>query len=402
MKLRILYIDGDGPFGGASRSLFETVNVLRNIDNVEPYFFSTAGTASELYKKIAKDIVEVRGMPKFDNTRYGYYRGLRWLIILREIINFPFMLFGLFKAKKKWDKFDVIHVNEFVYIIPALFAKWLFKAPLAVHVRALARNDNSKRTQWINFIFKSKVDAIIAIDGNVRATLPASLPVFIINNSFTPKHGVTDSRIEEKIQNLRSESLKVGFVGNLHRSKGVFEIIEAAKILKNKEVNVDFLIVGGETTSTNKIKYWLLSKLGFAQNALKDMEAIVENENLSGFFHLLGPTLNISYIYEHLDVLLFPSHFDTPGRPVFEAGFFGVPSIVAVSNPMPDTFMDGITGIAIPRENPKKLADAILYFLNNPIELKNMGKNAKELAEKNFSPMMNAKKILGVYNEHCK
>jgi len=399
MKMKILYIDGDGPFGGASRSLFEAVDVLQYAD-VEPYFFSTAGTASELYKKIAKDIVEVRGMPKFDNTRYGYYRGLRWLIVLREIIFFPFMLSGLYKARKKWGGFDIIHVNEFVYIIPALLAKWLFKAPLVVHVRALAKKDNSKRTQWMNRLFKNKVDAIVAIDGNVRATLPRELNVHIINNSFTPKYGMSDARIEERIQSVRRNSLKVGFVGNLHRSKGVFEIVDAARILKSMHVNVDFFIVGGETEYANKIKYWVLSKLGFAQNVLKDLEKIVNDENLLEI-HFFGPTLNISYIYDRLDVLLFPSHFDTPGRPVFEAGFFGVPSIVAVTNPMPDTFIDGVTGIAIPKESPEKLAEAIFYFFNNPSKLEEMGRNAKKLAEKNFTPMANARKLLDVY-KYCK
>ncbi|MBI6567800.1 glycosyltransferase, partial [Pseudomonas synxantha] len=186
MAIKILYIDGDGPLGGASRSLFEAVKNLPS-GEVDPYFFVSRGTALKFYTQVAKDLITVRGMTKFDNTRYGYYRGARWLILLRELFNFPFMLLGLLQAKRKWKKFDIIHVNEFVYIVPGLLAKWLFGAQLVVHVRALSRADeHSWRVRTINKIFERYVDKVIAIDGNVRATLSPVMPVCIINNSFTP------------------------------------------------------------------------------------------------------------------------------------------------------------------------------------------------------------------------
>ena len=43
-KIRVLYIDGDGPFGGASRSLFEAVRALPD-GTVAPYFVASRGTA---------------------------------------------------------------------------------------------------------------------------------------------------------------------------------------------------------------------------------------------------------------------------------------------------------------------------------------------------------------------
>ena len=60
-----------------------------------------------------------------------------------------------------------------------------------------------------------------------------------------------------------------------------------------------------------------------------------------------------------MDVLCFPSHYDAPGRPIFEAAFFGVPSIVAVRNPRPDTLVDGETGLAIRPHDADELAEAI-------------------------------------------
>jgi len=107
--------------------------------------------------------------------------------------------------------------------------------------------------------------------------------------------------------------------------------------------------------------------------------------------------LDIKYVYDRLDVLLFPSHFDAPGRPVFEAGFSSVPSVVAAENPTPDTFIPNETGLAIPARNPQALADAIAFLYDNPEERVRMGRNANELARQNFMPDTNAKKLLTIY-----
>ncbi|SPO65735.1 glycosyltransferase [Pseudomonas sp. JV241A] len=400
MPIKVLYIDGDGPMGGASRSLYEVVSRFP-ADTVSSYFVASSGTATNFYKRVAVDLVETRGMSKFDNTRYGYYRGGRWLILLREFFYFPFMLVALLRAKKKWRSVDVIHVNEYVYILPALIAKLLFRAPLVVHVRALARvQADSRRVRLLNFVFSRWVDAIVAIDGNVRVTLPATLPVHIVNNSFSPSaSNAPTAEFVKKFDGLRNNTLKVGFVGNLHLSKGVLEIAQAAKILRDEGYQIDFVMVGGGTLEDKGAKAWLLAKFGFAQNFGSELQSLLERDQMDECFHLFGPTLDIKYVYDRIDVLLFPSHFDAPGRPVFEAGFSSVPSIVAVENPSADTFVPNHTGLAIKARDANALAEAIAYFNDNPEERKRMGDNARQLALQNFTPETNAKKLLDIYSD---
>lgn len=398
MTIKILYIDGDGPFGGASRSLFEAVRALP-AGAVEPYFVASRGTALDFYRQVAKDVVETRGMTKFDNTRYSYYRGVRWLVLLREIFYIPFTVAALWTARRQWKQVDLIHVNESVYIIPALFTKLIFRAPLVVHVRSLARKDaGSVRTRWLNATLAREADAVVAINENTRASLPDELPVDVIQNSFTAKRAPKpDPLIIGKLGALRPGSLKVGFVGNLHHSKGLFDILEAAKLIRQAGRDVEFLIVGGVTLVDKGLKAWLLARAGLAQNVQVELAERVEREGLSDCFHLLGATLDIKCVYDRLDVLLFPSHYDAPGRPVFEAAFSSVPCIVSVSNPRADTLVHGETGLAIPAQNPAKLAEAILYFADNPDQVQRMGANAKQLAEYNFDPVTNARKLLAVY-----
>jgi len=397
--MRVLYIDGDGPFGGASRSLFEAVRALP-AGSVDAFFVAARGTALDFYRQVATGVVTTRGMTKFDNTRYSRYRGVRWLILLREVFHFPFTIAALLQARGRWKHVDVIHVNEAVYIVPALIAKWIFGAPVVVHVRSLQHVDpRSLRGRWLNRRLARDAAAIVAINENTRATLPAELHVDVIQNSFTAKRAPQpDPDIISKLDRLRPTSLKVGFVGNLHFSKGLFELLEAAKLLKHSGHDIEFLIVGGVTMTDRGLKAWMLDKAGLAQNVEAELARRVTEEGLDDTFHLLGATLDIKCVYDRMDVLCFPSYYDAPGRPVFEAAFSSVPSIVCVDKPRSDTLVHGETGLAIPARDVNALADAILHFARSRGEVQRMGGNALRLAESNFDPATNARKLLAVYS----
>lgn len=399
MTIRVLYICGIGPFGGSSRSLYEAIKAMPN-ESVEAYFIGVHGSALPFWEEVATDIVATIGLTGFDNSRYSHYRGMRWLVLLRELFYLPFTLVAILRAKRRWGHVDVIHVNEIIGIVQLLIAKSVFRAPIVVHVRSLLRvEEKSLRCRWLNARLVHDVDAVVAIDENVRATLPAEADVDVIHNSFTPKRAPQpDQMILGQLESLRSTSLKIGFIGNLQQCKGLFDLLQAAKIVLAAGRDVEFVIVGGVNRPDRGLNAWLLGKLGLAQSVQSDlMEEIVRHE-LSDSFHLLGATNDIQCVYERIDVLCFPSHLDAPGRPVFEAAFSSVPSITAVTNPRPDTLVPGETGLAVPGQDPEKLAEAILYFADNPSEIARMGANAKRLAERNFDPRTNAAKLLAVYS----
>ena len=397
--MKVLYIDGVGPFGGASRSLYEAMRAMPP-GAVDAYFLIQRGTVLPYYGELARDVIATRGLTRFDNTRYGHYRGARWLIVLRELFHLPYTLIALIRARRRWGTVDLIHANEITEIVPLLFARFLFRAPTVVHVRSLTQNDPaSRRTRWLHSRLRHSVSAVVAIDANVRSTLPADVPVDIIHNSFAPvRSGQADASMLQRLETLRSTSLKVGFVGNLHHSKGLFDLLEAARIIHTARDNVDFVVVGGTTRRDTGPKGWLLRSFGFAQNVEDELRKKITEYGLTQRFHLLGPTPDIQRVYESLDVLCFPSHLDAPGRPVFEAAFSSVPCIAAIGQPMPDTLIDGETGIAIPGKSPDRLAAAILHFANDRREVERMGANARRLAEANFSPTKNARKLYDVYD----
>lgn len=393
----MLYIDGVGPFGGASRSLFEAVRALRPI-GVEPYFLATRGTSIDFYRTEAAELIATRGLSRFDNTLYSHYRGKRWLVLLRETFLLPSTGVALLRARRQWRDFDVIHVNEILELGPAILAKRIFGAPLVVHVRSVQNNDpSSRRYQAICDLLRRHADAVIAIDENVRLSLPSDIAVDVIHNGFTPQTADRDLKMIARFEQLRPSSLKVGFVGNLHHSKGLFEMLEAAKRLQAQGVDFDMVLVGGTTISDVGLKARAIRAAGLAQNVRQQLEQRATELGVADRIHFFGPTRDITSVYDRIDVLCFASHYNAPGRPVFEAAFSGVPSITAVTEPRSDTLRPYETGIAISPRDSAQLANAVRYFAERRQEVTRMGGNARALAEANFDPRKNAQALLDIY-----
>jgi len=319
---------------------------------------------------------------------------------LRELYYAPFTLFAIIKARLKWRSIDIMHINEITMLLPIILSKLIFCKPVVVHCRTLQRRDNKFRYHLIKFILKHLSGIIIAIDSTVKDTLPNDLNVKVIHNGLLPDLNIYSSG--EWNFDFPKRNLNVGMVGNLLPVKGVYEFIEAAKICIEKGRDINFIIVGDNPYKVRGIKGMLLRKLGFRVDVKSDIKRLIQEYAIKDYVRLIGFRSDLKGVYENIDILCFPSHINAVGRPVFEAAFFKVPSIVAITNPKKDTIINKETGLCIPLKNPKALADAIEYFYLNRREIKRMGEMAYRLAQSNFNICKNAKQILESYKELIK
>jgi glycosyltransferase involved in cell wall biosynthesis len=395
--MKILYIHPIGSFGGASRSLLELLRVLPR--QLKPCVICPKGQVSKIFKENNIETIDCQGITQFDNTLFSHYKGWRWLILLREAFYFYSTVESLLRAKSQWGVFDQIHANELTTIPSAIIAKLLFKVPLVMHVRSLQKPmDIGLRGKLLRKLIERYVDQLVAIDSTVRASLPTSLPVQIVRNGFTATAlpVLTDVLCVEKLF-TKDRPLRVGCVGGLLKLKGVYDFVEAARICKQAGLAVEFILVGENPRELRGIKGYLIKLFGFAADARTDLNNMIREYNLNELVKIVGFTHNVKAIYESIDLLCFPSHLNACGRPVFEAAFSHVPSIVAVENPQEDTILHGQTGICIPAKDPKAIADAVAFFYTNPVELMRMGKAAYLLATKNFDISLNASKMNDIY-----
>lgn len=389
MPISVLYIHHAGAFGGASRSLVELIRGFPR-GAVEPLVVTQRGSAASFFAATGAQVLETPGISQFDNTRFGHYRGLRWLVLLREIWYAPFTLAALLHARKLWKNVAIVHVNEVVALLAVVLAKRLFRKPVVVHVRSVQRaSAGSLHARLVARVLERHASAVICIDRTVRTSLPAALPCEIVHNSFTPD-ALEPRRTDQ-------QRLRVGLVGNLLPFKGALEFIEAARICRDRRLDVEFIVVGSNTRRLEGVRGRLLQAAGFARDVESELREFIDRHRLGDRVQLTGFVADVGRIYSRLDVLCFPSYLDAVGRPVYEAACYKVPGIVAMSNPQPDTFVHGETGLCIPSHDPAALADAIAYFHDRRSEVRRMGEAAYRLASEQFDARKNAERVLAIY-----
>jgi glycosyltransferase involved in cell wall biosynthesis len=395
-RLRALYLHPAAAYGGASKSLIELFEQLRTM-GVEGTVLTPRGSASIAFDKAGLQIETVKGLSQFDNTRYGHYRRQRWIILLRELFLLPFSLLGLWRIRHQY--FDLIHVNEITLLPLGLIAKWMFHIPMVVHVRSLQRKPSSGwRTQLINAWLHRHADAVIAIDGTVANTLEPSSSLRVIHNGL--RIGAANVAIQKpSTVPVDQPTLRVGFFGVLIPLKGIYELVEAVRILKNRNIQIECLVAGENARELSRIKGWILSKLGFARDVRAELEDLITRYGLQKQVRLIGFVSDVRTLYPQIDVLCFPSHLDAAGRPVFESAFYGIPSVVAITNPLPDAVMHGVTGIAIPKPDPVLIANALQQLAQDSEYRVALGYQARDWACKNFAIESSSAAMLNVYQQ---
>jgi glycosyltransferase involved in cell wall biosynthesis len=395
--LRVLYLHPAGAYGGASKSLIELFSAIRQ-SGVEGTVLTPAGSAARVFADAGLRVAQVRGLSQFDNTRYGHYRRLRWVILLRELMFLPGSLLAIWRMRK--EQFDILHVNEVTLLPLAIIAKKLLKLPLVVHVRSLqCPPPGGLRTRIVNHWLAPHADAVVAIDHTVAGTLDHSLPVEIVHNGLR----VDVSHLsDDKSPREAGQPVRVGFMGVLIPLKGIYELVEAIHILKNRGVAIECIVAGENARDLRGIRAWALRKLGFARNVRGELEQMIRKYGLEKHVRLLGFVKDIRAHYQTLDILCFPSHLDAAGRPVFEAAFYAIPSVVAVSDPLPDAVLHEYTGLAIPRPDPELIADALQRLAEDETFRLTLGRQARRWAIDHFSIENSAEAMLDVYQRLVK
>lgn len=388
--MNVLYLHPAAAFGGASKSLIELYAFLHQA-GVRGTVLTPRGAVCQSFAEAGMQVRAVRGLSQFDNTRYGYYRKWRWIILLRELFLLPGSLLGVWRLRR--EAFDLIHVNEITLLPLGLLARWLLSVPLVVHVRSLQRKPGEGlRTRWLNGLLRRYADAVVCIDHTVAGTVAGDLAPQIIHNGLK-----VSTPVDVTLGKGNDDVVKVGFLGVLIPLKGIFELVEAMRILKQRGVRIQCLVAGENARQLSGLKAWVLGKLGFARDVRAEVDQIIERERLTEQVRMLGFVGDVRTLYPELDILCFPSHLDAAGRPVFEAAFYSIPSVVAVKDPVPDAIVHEVTGLAIDRPDPVQIADALQRLAEAPQWRRQLGAQARSWAEQNFSISANAELMLELY-----
>ena len=161
------------------------------------------------------------------------------------------------------------------------------------------------------------------------------------------------------------------FLSNLLINKGVFVLLDACKILKEKGYSFICKFVGGETAEINAAYFKEEVKIrNLSKNVIYEGKKY-EKEKQDYF--------------GKADIFIFPTLYETFGLVLLEAMEYSLPCISTNEGGIPAIIEDGKTGYIVEKHSPEKIAEKIEYLMDHPEQCTAMGKAGKEKFLKEFT-----------------
>lgn len=89
--------------------------------------------------------------------------------------------------------------------------------------------------------------------------------------------------------------------------------------------------------------------------------------------------------YSKAAVTVMPSLYEGFGLPALEATLCGSGVVASKAGALPEIIEDGETGLLVPPQDPKALAEAVMRLLNNPGERRSMVEKGRRRIRENYS-----------------
>jgi len=196
--------------------------------------------------------------------------------------------------------------------------------------------------------------------------------------SFNPKE-VVDEEMRASL-GIAPGSVAVGIIGRIAPEKGHHTLLDAASLVK-AGVPISYVIVGsGPDEDLIRKK---ATELG-----------------LQDHVHFAGYRADIAEVIGALDIVTVPSNWEEPCSAVIQQGMaMRKPVIGTLVGGTPEMIVDGETGLLVPPDDPRALADAISRLATDTSFRTKAGVAGRSRVEANFSLSGMVDKIEALYYE---
>ncbi len=161
---------------------------------------------------------------------------------------------------------------------------------------------------------------------------------------------------QERPERRRGEPLRVVYIGRLVESKGILDVVEAARILKDRGVKVMLSIAGSGPLEHGLRK---LVKEARLEDRVSFVGAVFDGEK--------------DLMWQQSDVFAFPT-FHREGLPyaILESMAAGAVPVTTRVGAIPDVLTDKVHGLYVSPHDPTAVADAIQWLDGHRDELEAM------------------------------
>ena len=297
-----------------------------------------------------------KGLPKESMEKGVYVHRIFW----RKIRFLGIMLFWMkiFLLLKRVNP-NIIHVQSVGIGISAFLSKKILKKPYIVWGRGSEVYLPWMFKKQISKLVLKNADAVIALTEDMKKEIKKSydIDISVIPNGINLKNFENISK-----EKIRSKDGKIIlFVGTLRPVKGVRYLIEAMKIIRQRNPNTRLMLVGdGEDR--------------------EKLEGLVGEFDLKKCVSFVGRVQNekVPVYMAASDVFVLPSLSE--GFPVvsLEAMASGLPIIATNVGGLPEVVQNGENGFLIEPRNSEEIAEKILLILRDNRLRERISRNNKE------------------------
>ena len=313
-------------------------------------------------------------------------------------------LYDLISLYRLWsyfrkEKFDIVHTNNPKPGLIGQLAAKMAGVPVIVNtIHGLYFQDDSSRLKRVFFTFIEKIaalcsDLIFSVNKEdiitlVREGISKLEKVKYLGNGIDI-HKFNSGRFSEEFIDNKKRELNIssgfkviGIVARLVKEKGYLDLFAAFKIILEKYPKTILLVVGPkEPEKEDTVDLEIVKDYGIKDNVI-----------------FLGERGDIDEIYPLMDIFILPSYREGLPVSLLEAMAEEKPVIATDIRGCREEVENSKEGFLVPVKNPEKLAEALLYFLENPEKAKEMGKNGRIKIIKEFDEKLVFERIKKEYS----
>lgn len=348
-KTRILYGVTKGNWGGAQKYVYD---LATNLPSEHFAISVVSGNSGKLTERLTEKNIPVFSLNKLS----------RDINPLRDLISF----FSLLKLLTK-TRPDILHLNSPKMGLLGAVAGRLTgvkKIVYTSHGWPFLENRSSlskiffKYLCWKIVLLSHQTIAISQTEKDLTKNwLFVSKKVRVIYNGISEIEFLDKQTARAKL-NLAQDKLIIGTIAELHQNKGLNYLAEATELIKQKNPEADFIVIGeGE-----------------------ERESLEKNKNLI----LLGNIPDAARLLTAFDIFVLPSIKEGLPYVILEAGLAGLPVIATNIGGIPEMLEHNKSGLLVEARNARDLAEKIEYLINNPAIRKSLGENLREKVKRDF------------------
>jgi len=295
------------------------------------------------------------------------------------------MVFAIWEfLLKRLRDFDILFSRSPTALSSLLaipFAK-RFKKKVVIRPAGTAdilRIRNSKLS-YLKYKCLKMADSFIAINSEIVQELTSlgvnKSKIHFISNGVDADRFIPITSNGKKVLKKKQLSLPnkkiISFSGRLVWHKGLDVLLWAWKdVLREFPQGAHLIFLG--TGSLQK------------DSCEQELKKFVQNHNLSLNVSFQGNVSNIEEYLQATDIYVFPSRKEGFPNALLEAMACGLPTIVTRIGGVLDIVKDKFNGILVDVDEPKQIAEAIIFLMRNTEYAIRLGVNARTFVEKNYS-----------------